>query len=394
MRLFRVLSLIAVAATTLALATPTAVAADIDLEVTKIEPLATPVCAGSSPTFAAYMRNNGSVESGFFNIRWEADGVVFDGGHFSIPAGATDSHGHIWSQRGVPPISQGTHTLRFVADFGNGIAETNENNNEITLTFDAVPCPAPVPDKYVALGDSFSAGDGALDYIPSSGACRQSNNAYPNLLARGLIPDTQIPSNLIFYACSRAKVPDVNNNQLPLFQVIDTSSVKLVTITVGGNDLNFDVALGTCYLSTIACVLQSPAVARKIAGLYVPLLTLYQAIKIAAPEARLLVLGYPDLFPLTPTRGCSGFSAVSQQWFNAQEQALNSVIRTAASQAGAEFVSTYGSFAGHDICSSDPYANGFPSPTLEQRAFHPKPIGQLKLASVVGDYLRTHPTAP
>lgn len=400
MRLSRLLVLIAVAATALALATPTAVAADLDLDVTKIEPLVAPVCAGSSPTLRAYIRNNGSAESGFFGIRWEADGQIFDGGHFSIPAGATDTHDHIWSQGSVPPISQGQHTIRFIADFGNGIAETDESNNESTLTFEAVPCPVPLPDKYVALGDSFSSGDGALDYIPSSGACRQSNNAYPSLLARGLIPDTQIPSNLIFYACSGDKVRDVTNNQLPLFRVIDASSVKLVTITVGGNDVDFGGVLAACYgglvpeAATAGCLRQSSAVARTIANLRAPLLKLYRTIKAAAPEARLLVLGYPDLFPRTPTGNCSGFSATSQRWFNTQEQVLNSLIRTAASQTGAEFVSTYGSFAGHNICSSDPYVNGFPSPTFEQRAFHPKPIGQLKLASVVGDYLRARPTAP
>lgn len=141
MRLRRLFSLIAAAATVLMLATATAVAADLDLEVTKIEPFVAPVCAGSSPTFRADIRNNGSAESGFFGIRWEADGQIFDGGHISIPAGATDTHDHIWSQGSVPPIAQGVHTIRFIADFGDGIAETNESNNEITLTFEAVPLP-------------------------------------------------------------------------------------------------------------------------------------------------------------------------------------------------------------------------------------------------------------
>src|SRR3712207_9074260 len=68
-----------------------------DLEVTKIDPLGQSICAGSDVTLRASIRNNGSSESGFFNIRWIADnGQNFDGGHYSIPAGATDTHDHIW----------------------------------------------------------------------------------------------------------------------------------------------------------------------------------------------------------------------------------------------------------------------------------------------------------
>src|SRR3712207_7451477 len=44
-----------------------------DLEVTKIDPLGQSICAGSDVTFRASIRNNGSSESGFFNIRWIAD---------------------------------------------------------------------------------------------------------------------------------------------------------------------------------------------------------------------------------------------------------------------------------------------------------------------------------
>lgn len=378
-------------------------AADVDLQLTRIEPLATPVCAGSTPTIRASIANNGSTASGTFNIRWEVDGTIFDGSHNSVGAGATDTHGHIWSSgpgAGPTPITQGAHTVRFIADFGNSVPESNEANNEGVLTVQAVACPGSSTEKYVALGDSFSAGDGALDYIASSGACRQSNNAYPEILARGLAPGVQVPSSLIFYACTGSKVADVRNNQLPLFRTIDANSVKLVTITVGGNDVNFVNALTVCYggpvpqAKTAACLAQTPAVVRSIANQASPLVALYRAIKSAAPTARVLVLGYPDIFPARPTQACGGFSPAAQAWFNTQEQLLNATIRTAASAAKVEFIPTYGAFSGHDICSRDPYINGFPAPTVAQLPFHPKPIGQAKLAGTVGDYLKARPTVP
>ncbi|MGH3612721.1 MAG: GDSL-type esterase/lipase family protein [Pseudonocardia sp.] len=396
------LSSAVVSAIVLLITASPAAAADVDLQVTQVEPLSTPVCAGSTPTIRAYIKNNGAAESGFFGIRWEVDGVTFDGGHFSIPSGATDTHDHIWSSgpgAGPTPIAAGTHTVRFIADVDNAVGEADEANNDGVLTFQAVSCQDPAADKYVALGDSFSSGDGALDYIASSGACRQSNNAYPKVLAAGLIPRVRVPSSLIFYACSGNRIADVRNNQLPLFGVIDASSVKLVTITVGGNDVDFVKVLSTCYggltpqAATAACLRQTPAVAGVIANQATSLVALFRSIRSAAPDARVLVLGYPDLFPQRPTKACSGFSTPSQAWFNSQEELLNSTIRTAASRAGVEFVSTYGAFSGHEVCSSDPYVNGFPAPTFDQLAFHPKPVGQAKLAAVVGDYLRTRPIA-
>jgi uncharacterized repeat protein (TIGR01451 family) len=108
-----------------------------DLEVTALVALSSRICAGSSPTFRASIRNNGSVPSGDFGIRWVAGEQNFDGGHLSIPGGGTDTHDHIWN----PPIAQGQHSLTFIADLNNGIPEPNEDNNHRTITFTAENCP-------------------------------------------------------------------------------------------------------------------------------------------------------------------------------------------------------------------------------------------------------------
>jgi len=109
---------------------------EIDLAVTDIDPLGQPICAGSDVTFRASIRNNGSRESSFFNIRWIADTAqTFDGGHDSEPAGATGTHDHIWKD-----LASGEHTLEFIADFDNQLPESDENNNRVTLTFTAEGC--------------------------------------------------------------------------------------------------------------------------------------------------------------------------------------------------------------------------------------------------------------
>jgi CARDB/Carboxypeptidase regulatory-like domain len=115
--------------------TPETSSQTIDLEVTNIQSPTPPICAGSAYDFSAVIRNNGSAASGVFSIRWNSDGHYDDGGHNSIPAGATDGHGHLWQN--LPP---GQHTLTFIADFSDQIPETNENNNQQTITFTAIDC--------------------------------------------------------------------------------------------------------------------------------------------------------------------------------------------------------------------------------------------------------------
>lgn len=116
----------------------------IDLEVTDISTPPQPICAGSSPNFLASIRNNGSTESGFFDIQWNRDGQLFVGGQYSIPAGAIHQNGFLWEN-----VPQGQHTMTFTADYDNQIAESNENNNQKTITFTAVNCSPPAAPSNV-----------------------------------------------------------------------------------------------------------------------------------------------------------------------------------------------------------------------------------------------------
>jgi CARDB len=113
------------------LLTAKASSASIDLNVLTIESLVLPLCAGTSPTFRVFIKNNGSTDSGFFNIRWDADGRLFDGGHFNIPAGATDTHDHIWQN-----IPSGQYTLTFITDPDNFLPESRDSTFAVNLNID------------------------------------------------------------------------------------------------------------------------------------------------------------------------------------------------------------------------------------------------------------------
>ena len=52
----------------------------------------------------------------------------------------------------------------------------------------AAPAQAAAAVHYVALGDSYSSGVGAGSYISSSGDCKRSTKAYPQLWAQRPLP--------------------------------------------------------------------------------------------------------------------------------------------------------------------------------------------------------------
>src|ERR1700733_9675188 len=99
---------------------------------------------------------------------------------------------------------------------------------------------------YVALGDSYSSGVGAGDYISSSGSCDRSTNAYPEQWA-----DANTPASFVSVACSGATTADVLSSQVPAL----SASTTLVSITIGGNDAGFSHVMETCVLeSTSSCM--------------------------------------------------------------------------------------------------------------------------------------------
>jgi hypothetical protein len=70
--------------------------------------------------------------------------------------------------------------------------------------------------QYVALGDSFSSGLGAGDYISSSGSCDRSTRAYPEQWA-----DANAPASFVSVACAGATTADILSwlNSVDIFAI-------------------------------------------------------------------------------------------------------------------------------------------------------------------------------
>ncbi len=217
---------------------------------------------------------------------------------------------------------------------------------------------------YVALGDSYSAGNGAGNYISSSGDCHRSNSAYPALWAAA-----HSPSSFTFAACSGAVTTDVINSQLGGLN----SSTGLVSITIGGNDAGFSDVMSTCVTGSDSDCVNRVDTAETYVRNTLPgrLDAVYNAIRAKAPSARVVVMGYPDMYTLNTF--CVGLGATKHQAIDQAADLIDTTISARASAHGFVFGDVRTTFAGHELCSGDGYLHDVALPTWE--SYHPTALG-------------------
>jgi lysophospholipase L1-like esterase len=234
----------------------------------------------------------------------------------------------------------------------------------LSLVLTAAPASAAV--NYVALGDSYASGLGAGNY--SGGSCDRSSGAYPQLWA-----NANHPASFAFVACSGATTTDVINNQISAL----SSATTLVSVTIGGNDVGFSNVMITCVLgSTSDCVnAVNQAEAQARSQLPGALNTLFGDIKARAPGARVVVIGYPEFYDLSRSSGCIGLSTTDRTALDGGADVLDSVISTAAGQAGFAYAEVRSAFSGHEICDSSSWLHSVDWLNLGD-SYHPTASGQ------------------
>ncbi|HXH91979.1 MAG TPA: GDSL-type esterase/lipase family protein [Thermoanaerobaculia bacterium] len=288
------------------------------------------------------------------------------------------------------------------------------------MSFTTAPC-TPSP-KWVALGDSYSSGEGTKNYIagtdvfdanfdpPIVDLCHRSNLAYSRVSRNS--PDIAD----VFLACSGAttlnvlaapegKPKCVQEQEFPHLCVFsyaapddipqlthpEVASADLVTLTVGGNDIHFADVLHWCWTEsdcrsympfkgdanpTLAAMTLADYVPQLIANERAHVQLTLEAIRAkAGSQADIRIFGYPALFPSDRSHQvCSDLTVLGktwspdeQTWINNLVPTLNGAIREAAFDANARFVSVAEYFSGHEICGSQ--GSWFVSPTLWAGAF-------------------------
>lgn len=219
--------------------------------------------------------------------------------------------------------------------------------------------------QYVALGDSYASGVGAGNYDPAGGDCKRSANSYPSLLQKA-----HSEYKLTDVSCSGATIEDVRANQLSAVN----GDTDVVTVTVGGNDAQFSTVAADCLLNTDSYCKSSTAMASYYARnqMVTELAGLYADIKERAPQAEIVVLGYPRVISETGTCPLIDLSADKRTYMNGYADALNEGTEAAAAEQSVTFVDVRDAFQGHGACGSDSWINDL---TNLSEVFHPTAAG-------------------
>jgi len=252
------------------------------------------------------------------------------------------------------------------------------------VTFGALPAAANSDNvQYVALGDSYAAGVGAPPADPND-PCKQSDFGYPGVLDSGKRIVLQVNAT-----CAGATTTYVANHLPPGLN----PETRLVTLTVGGNDLGFAGLAGACLAGTPEdCLKAIGAAEGKLTGLRSDLTKLYLEVAEAAPDARIVVTGYPFLVEPSNATIVTAFRAATVRLNDTIEQAV-----AAAREADVKivYVDVTEEFAGHGIV--DPrsctgafihclFIDGDPNKP-DQEAFHPNAAGYRAYADAIFDVL-------
>jgi GDSL-like lipase/acylhydrolase family protein len=247
--------------------------------------------------------------------------------------------------------------------------------------------------KYVALGDSYSSGEGNPPFLPGtdgpSDYCHRSSQAYPEVLgAQFGMP--------LFYACSGAVTSDItstfHDTEPPQITQpgVDTTA-DLLTMTIGGNDAGFSDVLKACIEQKLKADFinaaigpvgrwlglgQDPSCAHSdtftssvntnIDNVFWPVKTTELSLLSAVDPVNtsVIVADYPLLFPSSSDdQNCLQLSALltndDMNFMNGAGNRLDGVLQEAAAEAGVNFVDVRGTFAGHEICGpAGSYLNG------------------------------------
>ena len=259
--------------------------------------------------------------------------------------------------------------------------------------------------SYVAMGDSFSSGQGAgnydVDTVVSTNECYKSNDGFGRILNR----DPSNPLKLVnFVACGGAVTSNIDLDATypgvsgPQNTVL-ASDTKVVSLSIGGNDIGFADVVKGCVIGQCN---QSIQTARdKLTALSGNLERVYGSIlrktstDHGGADAQLYVLGYAPLLA-EDTIDCK----VGDFPFEDGDRAkaiellddLNGVIRDAVAAIDSHrihYVDPMASdspFLGHSLCSSEPYFNGIEL-SNSRESFHPKAIGQAAYAKLLSQYI-------
>lgn len=282
---------------------------------------------------------------------------------------------------------------------------------------------------YLALGDSFTSGEGAYDYFPETDTdankCHLSRQSYPYLIGQQLSL-----GSFNSVACSGAKIQDITSYaqkpKLPSpnslgrllpghrkqLEYLREQNPNVITVGVGGNDAGITsrvkacLNIGTCYQSYEDRL----EIVREINNQFPKLVDLYgQLRKESKSGAKIYVVGYPMVAKVNGQCAANVLLNNDEIVFTNQLiDYLNQVIELAAGKAGVRYVDVETAFDGHRLCETESLNTAFNGITLGDdipfgfgpfgnESFHPNRLGhqqyRQKILAETSNFTQTLPVA-
>ena len=259
--------------------------------------------------------------------------------------------------------------------------EAVEAANKTPDTTTIAPTVVPEGSRYVALGSSYAAGQN----IPTQGpVCGRSDLNYPNLIA------AELQIDLVDVTCGAATTANLMSEpQGDLPPQIDAinEDTRLVTITAGGNDVQYILTAFGCGSAPESCVpnLDTATIDAALDDLPNRLEALSAAIRERAPHTVIALVTYLQVVPPEGAE-CAllGLDADEASYVSDLGQRLDAAFRTAARATGMVLVDAYSATAEHGPCAdeADRWMSGIDGGP-DGLFYHPTAAGHEAMADMV-----------
>lgn len=215
----------------------------------------------------------------------------------------------------------------------------------------------PPSATYVAMGSSFAAGPGlGLDKADMPARCQRSGRNYATLLAE------RLNLTLIDVTCGGATTTHVLEgwSELPPQIAAVTADTRLVTITIGGNDVGYvrNLMAASCQADAARCYPRAQATAADWAKDDANLREIVRAVRRRAPQARVVFVDYLTLLPKRGTCPAVAMPAADLASGRATAARLVALTARVAREEGAQVLSAAALSQGHTACDAQPWSVG------------------------------------
>lgn len=249
----------------------------------------------------------------------------------------------------------------------------------------------PAGAHYVAVGSSFAAGAGIEPFKDGPKRCSRSARNYASLLA------ARLRLTLDDQTCGGAKTTHLLGPWSELAAQLGAvrPDTRLVTATIGGNDLNYAAYLmmASCPGGTIEvgearvqCRDVPMPAAADYAALEANLRAIVRQVKARAPQARVVFVQYVTLVPERP---CADANLPADKAAGAREigRRLAEVTARAARAEGGEVLEMDTLSRRHGPCDAEPWSFGTKAVAGEGVLWHPTGAAHAAIADLLADRL-------